>query len=314
MKSPDGPIRGFDRASIFMISGAMALASMSTMTHAIGPRCDWLVIALVRASVMFVTAATLVRVSGSRLVFLRPRTLWVRSLAGSFSLVCNFYALTKLPPADVVTLTNIHPLWIVLITAVGHRRWPRLGEALGVACGLAGVVLIERPDLPGDHLAALVALLSSVSTTVAMLGLHRLRNLDSRAVVTHFAGVASLVALSWLLIRGDLRSSGLFEGRTLLLLAGIGATGTLGQIFLTKAYAAGSPSKVAVVGLTQVVFAMGLEAAIWGRSMTLGMAAGFVLILGPTTWLSLQAARSKGTHPITSDPPFDEPPDPVFEA
>ena len=71
-----------------------------------GSRCDWLVVALVRALVMLATAATLARASGSRLAFWRPRTLWVRSLAGSFSLVCNFYALTRLPVADAVTLST----------------------------------------------------------------------------------------------------------------------------------------------------------------------------------------------------------------
>jgi drug/metabolite transporter (DMT)-like permease len=280
-----------ERASIWMLVSALALATMGALVHELGSRCDWLLVALIRALVMLVTAATLARASGSRLAVWRPGTLWVRSLAGSFSLVCNFYALARLPVADAVTLSNVHPLWIVMITAIMLGRAPTWGQVLGVASGLIGVALIEQPHLGVDRLAALVALLGSVSSAVALLGLHRLRDLDARAVVAHFAGVASLISAGWLLLRQDALPPRLFEPLTLGLLLGVGISGTLGQVFLTKAYAAGAPSKVAVVGLTQVVFAMGFDVAIWGRSLTPPILAGFALVMAPTTWLSLRAAR-----------------------
>ncbi len=162
----------FDRASLWMIGGAFLLATMAALSHGLRNQFDWVIIALVRAVVMLVTATLLVKGSGSELVIWRPRTLWVRSLAGSFSLICNFYALTRLPVSDAITLMNVHPLWIVLISALVLRRSPTVTEVLGVLSGLAGVVLIERPHLSGDRLAAMVALLSSASTAVAMLGLH----------------------------------------------------------------------------------------------------------------------------------------------
>jgi drug/metabolite transporter (DMT)-like permease len=291
---------GLDRASLYILGASFSLATMAALAHGAGSRCDWLVAALVRAVVMFASAATMARASGARLVLWRPRTLWVRSLAGSLSLVCNFYALTRLPIADAITLMNVHPLWIVLISTVILRRVPTLGEFLGVACGLMGVVLIERPHLSGDRLAALVALLSSLSSAVAMLGLHRLRHIDTRAVVAHFAGVASLVAAIWLIARGDLMSPGLREPTTWLFLLGIGITGTLGQILLTKAYASGAPAKVAVVGLTQVIFAMGFDVVLWGRTLDPVSLAGFTLVLAPTTWLSVRSARP--TLPLSSAP------------
>ncbi len=281
-----------DRASLFILGASLSLATMAALAHWVGPRCDWLVVAQVRVLMMLATSAALATAAGSPLLIFRPPTLWLRSLAGSCSLVCNFYALTRLPVADAVTLMNVHPLWIVLISVVILRRWPGRGELVGVACGLAGVVLLERPHLSGDRLAALVALLSSVSTAVAMIGLHRLRHLDPRSVVAHFAGVASLISLAWLALRGDLRSPGLADPTTWLLLVGIGATGTIGQILLTRAYAAGAPARVAVVGLSQVVFAMGFDVALFGRALEPASLAGFALVLAPTTWLSVRSARA----------------------
>jgi len=299
------------RPALWMISSALLFAVMGALTHALGPRCDWLTIALVRAVFMFVASATLARAAGARLVVWRPRTLWMRSLAGSFSLVCSFYALTRLPIGDVLTLTNTYPLWILVLSWLALQEMPRGVEVLGVASGLAGVVLIEQPHLSGDNLAALVALLSSFSTAVAMLGLHRLRDVDARAVVAHFAGVASIVAGIWLGFRlwgagagagagavasmtplstgaAAIAAAPILPGAdpiTLAMLLGVGATGTLAQIFLTKAYAAGAPARVAVLALTQVVFAMGFDVLLWNRTLPAASIVGTVLVLAPTAWL-----------------------------
>jgi drug/metabolite transporter (DMT)-like permease len=238
---------------------------------------------------MLAASITLARMAGAELVVWRPRTLWMRSLAGSFSLVCSFYALTRLPVGDVLTLTNTYPLWIVVLSWASMRKYPRAGDLLRVACGLAGVVLIEQPHLSGDNLAAAVALMSSVSTAVAMIGLHRLREVDARAVVAHFSGVASLVAGAWYVAKwpggGLPTSTNGLDPTTALMLLGVGVSGTIGQVLLTRAYAAGAPARVAVLGLTQIVFGLGLDVLLWHRTLSLPSLAGTVLVLAPTAWL-----------------------------
>src|SRR5262249_1410725 len=258
------------RPAVWMLCGALACATSGALASALGARCDWLLIALVRVVFMFVATVLLARQAGVRLVFLKPRSLWLRSLAGSLSLVCNFFAMTRLPLGDVLTLTNAYPLWIVLLSALFLRQPPTVSEALGVAGGLVGVPLLQRPPLPGDHLASLVALAGSFATALAMLGLHRLRGIDPRAVVAHFSGVASLVALTWLGLRWDRGTVylGRIDATAVAMLLGVGVSGTLGQFFLTKAYAAGAPARVSVISLSQVVFGMLFDLAIWGRSMT----------------------------------------------
>src|SRR5260370_29860811 len=105
------------RPALWMISGAFLFATMGSITHALGSRCDWPTIAVVRAGFMFVAAVIVARAAGATLVVWRPRSLWMRSLAGSFSLVCSFYALTRqLPVGDVLTLTNTYPIWIVALS------------------------------------------------------------------------------------------------------------------------------------------------------------------------------------------------------
>jgi drug/metabolite transporter (DMT)-like permease len=273
------------RPVAWMLLAAWAFATMGTFASALGPRCDWVLIALVRVVFMFTSAALLAHSARVPLVLWKPPTLWLRSLAGSFSLVCNFYALTRLPVAEMLTLSNAYPLWIVLLSAVMLQRGPRLGELLGVLCGVAGVVLLERPDVGGERLAVSVALLGSVSSAFAMIGLHRLKGVDPRAVVAHFSGVATIVAAAWLAFRWRRVTVGLPEPSTLALLLGVGVTGTVGQLFLTKAYASGPPARVSVVALTQVVFALIYDVAIWRRPITPLTFAGSCLVLIPTAWM-----------------------------
>jgi drug/metabolite transporter (DMT)-like permease len=300
-----------------MLWGALSFATMGTMTHALGSRCAWMEIALVRALFMYVAMLAIARWADVRLVVWRPTVLWVRSLAGTSSLVCSFYALTRLPVAEVLTLTNMYPIWIILMSWAAFGQRPTSRDMLAVASGMVGVILIEQPRLGHDHFAASLALLSSVFAAVAMLGLHRLKEIDPRAVVAHFAGVASVVAgtvLAWqsssapshatatatatatlalALDPAPIAPAGVlgYDATTLLLLCGVGLCGTVGQVFLTKAYAAGMPSEVAVIGLTQVIFALIFDITIWGRALPPIALLGMALILAPTAWITRRSSE-----------------------
>jgi drug/metabolite transporter (DMT)-like permease len=274
---------------LWMVAGAVCFAAMGALTHALGPRCHWLLTALVRAVVMFVVTAGLAVAGGVRLAVWRPGTLWVRSLAGSLSLICNFYALTRLPVAEALTLTNTYPLWIVVLALVLLGQWPRRIELGALGSGMAGVVLIEQPHWGGERLAIGVALLGAASTSVALLGLHRLRDVDPRAVVAHFAGVASLVCLGVMAWVPGVLPRGVPDGTTLGLLLGVAVSGTGGQYCLTRAYALGRPASLAIVGLLQVVFAAVVDVVVWGRRLDPMVVVGFGLVGLPSAALGMVA-------------------------
>jgi drug/metabolite transporter (DMT)-like permease len=58
--------------------------------------------------------------TGATLVFRGSRSLWLRSIAGSISLVGSFYAFTHLSVSEVITLTNLFPIWVAVLS------WPLL--------------------------------------------------------------------------------------------------------------------------------------------------------------------------------------------
>jgi drug/metabolite transporter (DMT)-like permease len=271
---------------LWMLLGSLAFALMSTLAHALADSCDWQVIALTRAVLAFCFVALLARAAGVRVFVWRPRTLWMRSLAGSVSLVCTFYALTRLPVSDVLTLTNMFPIWVGLLSWPLLRERPTARVWMAAVSGVAGVALIQRPHFAEGNFASLLALMSSFFTAVAMIGLHRLHQVDFRSVVVHFSGVSSVFCLVALVCLDHpvAQTVGL-TGETLVMLLGVGATATVGQLSLTKAFALGAPAKVSVVALTQVVFAMLFEIVILERSFHAVTLLGMSLVLAPTAWL-----------------------------
>jgi drug/metabolite transporter (DMT)-like permease len=272
-----------------MLAGAFVFSLMGTCAHALRDDCDWQAIAVARTGLALTFAAVLAKAGGVRLVFLRPGVLWVRSLAGSLSLVGVFFAFTRMPVGDVLTLTNVFPVWVALLSWPLDGVRPSLEVWLAIACGLTGVALIGQPHWSQQNWAALVALGCSLSTAVAMLGLHRLQGIDARAIVVHFSAVSLVFALAALWVFP--RSAGLAhlgDPRAVLLLLGVGLTATIGQIALTKAFAAGPPAKVSVVGLTQVGFGILLDVVVWQRALDAVRLLGVAMVIAPTAWLLLR--------------------------
>jgi len=275
-----------------MVMGAASFATMSTLVAWAGETCPWQIIAIVRTFLAMVFAASLVRLSGAKFVFLRPPVLWMRSLAGSMALLSGFFSLTRLPTTEVLTLTNMFPIWVALLSWPLLRIKPDKGVYVAVACGVAGVVLMQQPQIETGNYLWLIALGSSFWSALALIGLHQLRHLDARAVVTHFSAVSlGACIVGWCLFPGPTKPWS-WSPQLVGILLGVGVTATLGQILLTKAFANGHPGKVSVVGLSQVGFGMALEWLFRDRSFNLLTVTGMVLVLAPTAWVLLHERRA----------------------
>lgn len=282
------------RPYLWMLSGCFWFSWMAVLTHALKHSCDWQTVAVVRSALATSFAALLATATGVPLVFRGPRALWFRSVAGSGSMVCTFYALTHLPPSDALTLTNTFPVWVALVSwpLAGERPTPGVWGA--VACAVVGVAVTQGLSFHGFGLAHATALCAAFFTALAMLGLNRLKGVPSLAVVVHFSAVATAVCgLAFLLFDRPVGNEHIGDPAVLLRLLGVGATAFVGQVFLTKAYRGGSPTKVSVVGLSQVVMVMAFEGLIDGRTFTAWQLVGTALVLGPTGYLMARERRVK---------------------
>jgi drug/metabolite transporter (DMT)-like permease len=275
---------------LWMLGGAFAFSLMTTLAHFLRDRFSWQAIAIGRTTVPFLLTALSAWWASGRLVVLGPRALWLRSLAGSTSLVLAFFSFTRLPVADALTLTNLFPIWVALLSWPMLRQRPPAFVWGCVACAVCGVAFIQQPHLASGNLASLAAMFASFASALAMIGLHRVQGLDTRAIVWHFSGTALIFAVvaRWLLvgtIPGEVQPATPIDW---LFLLGVGTTATIGQYCLTKAFTLGVPSKVSVVGLSQVGFALVLEMLFEHRDYNALTLTGMLFVLAPTAWLLLR--------------------------
>ncbi len=274
---------------LWMVCGAFAFSLMGACAHGLGDVCDWQVVALARSVVPLCVAACLARSTGATLVLRGSRSLWLRSIAGSVSLVSTFYAFTHLPISEVLTLTNLFPIWVAVLSWPLLRVIPAPDVWVAAATGILGVVMIQHPYL-GDanhaSAAAGAALGASFCSGLAMIGLHRLKSLHTWAIVVHFSLVSLLFSGgAFFVFERRLAGAADWSAGTLAMLLCVGLSATVGQFFLTKAFTSGPPARVSVAGLTQVGFGMAFDALLWGKSFGLSTILGTILVVAPTGWL-----------------------------
>ena len=263
---------------------------------------------MVRSGVATVLAIALALSAGARLVYLRPMTLWIRSLSGWASMICGFYAITHYDVEIVLALTNMYPLWVAILS------WPLLGIlpskktwiALMFSClGMwivyaSSMVAITSPsDFSTPRTAIPMAILAGMLSGVALINLHRVRHIDTRAIVAHFSGVATACSLAvWLLVPVS-QPTRPIDFFSVVRLIGIGLAATVGQLCLTKAFSTGSPARVSVVGLSQVVVAALAKWFMEQRVPTIGSIIGMTLVVASTIWVILSQPSKQEAEKLT---------------
>src|SRR5260370_97109 len=215
MKLPSPPLvlelsstaRTARRAYLFMLISALSFAAMAACARQAGQNLgDWRLTAVARGGVVLLCALSIAKLQGVRLVWIRPGTLWVRSITGSISMLLFFFALTHHDNiSTAITLANTFPLWVTLLAWPVLRERPSWVAGLALVSGILGVGLIERPDLGAFHTTAAAALGAAFCTAVVMLGLHRLKNIDALAIVVHFSAVATVTCTGYLIVTALLR-------------------------------------------------------------------------------------------------------------
>ncbi len=214
-----------------------------------------------------------------------------RALYGTIGMVLNFSAVILLPLAEATTLGFTAPIWAVILSMVllgdkvGPWRWG------AVLLGFAGIVLIAQPG--SSHippLGAAVALAAAfmialISIQIAELG----RTEKPITTVFWFAAISAPICALGLPFVFELHSL-----HQWLVLAGLGAAGTMGQFLLTASLRYGKVASVIVMDYSSLFWATLYGWLIWETLPTpwtwvgapLVVAAGLVI-----TWREHVLAR-----------------------
>lgn len=197
----------------------------------------------------------------------------LRSLAGLSAMYCFFFVLARLPLAEGVLLKMTSPIFIPLIALLWLKESLTRLVVLAVPVGLLGVVLVLDPG--GDFsVMALVGILGGALAALAKVTVRRLgAHEPTLRTVFYFSLIATSVSLLPVLWVWRMPT---FEEWQLVALMGL--MGTLGQLFLTRAYRLAPAAQVGPFSYFSVVFAALYGYLIWGEELSLLFVIGALMI------------------------------------
>ncbi|WP_245804324.1 DMT family transporter [Andreprevotia lacus] len=187
-----------------------------------------------------------------------------RSISGFVSLMLYFYAIAHLPLPTAVTLNYTSPIFLLLLTLLWQRRWPRPVQVVAVLLGFAGVVLLLRPTFNAEQsTAGLIGLGSGLLASIAYMNVHELGQAGEPEwrTVFYFSLVSSVGAGGLMLLQNQAWAS--LGWHNVWIIAGMGIAATCAQLSMTRAYRKGKSLAVASLAYLTVVFSTLFGVLIW---------------------------------------------------
>lgn len=279
----------------FMVASAAAFSVMTVLVRIAGEGLPVMEVVLGRCAVTLMLSVWMIRRRGVPKWGHDRGVLVLRGVLGFIALSCFYFAITRLPLAEVTLIHYSNPVFTALGAAVFLAESLRLVELLLAATSLSGVVLVARPAfLFGGETAALdplavgVALVGALFSAGAYVAVRRAsRTNDHMVIVFYFALVSTLCALPMAIPVWEWPTA-----TEWLVLVGIGIATQAGQVFLTRGLELERAGRAMSVSYLQIVFAAIWGAMLFGEIPGPWSVAGGLVIVGSTFVLARTRAES----------------------
>lgn len=215
----------------------------------------------------------------------RPMGHVARGVIGVCSMGLTFFALTRLPLPDAITLNYAQPLLVVVFSSIFLGETVRIYRWSAVAVGLVGVLVISWPELTlltsgsalGDQevLGVMAAITGAGTSAVAAILVRNLVHSEKTAtIVLWFSLLAAALSLLSLPFGWQVPTP-----TQALLLVGAGFCGGIAQILMTSAYRHAEVSTVAPFEYTSMILAIVVGYLAFGDVPTLNMLVGGAIVV-----------------------------------
>ena len=203
------------------------------------------------------------------------------------SMICGFTALTLIPLTEATALSFTAPLFATAGAALFLGETVRLRRWTAVLVGLAGTMVILRPDPESLNIGAMLALANALLVGVAQLLIKSLSRTERPEEIVAFMGlfltplslVPALFVWQW-------------PGPELLAaLVALGAVGTCGHLFMTRAFAEADVTIAMPFDFARLPFIAAIAFVLYGEVPTLWTWAGGAVIFASTLYIANREAK-----------------------
>ena len=206
----------------------------------------------------------------------RPVLQVLRGLGLVASSVLFITGLGYLPVAEATAISFISPAFITALSipflgeVVGIRRW------LAVAAGLAGVLIVIRPDPAALQAAAAFPLLSALCWAATIIITRRMGAGDRSETTLFWSALTGLAVLTAMVPVGFVVPGPGQAGIALVL----GVCASVGQYLIILAYRRVAASMLAPFSYAQILTSTGLGFIVFGAVPDRATLAGAAIVIG----------------------------------
>lgn len=204
--------------------------------------------------------------------------LFGRAFFGTIGLVSNFYAIDRLVLADANMLNKLSPFFAIIFSIFLLKERPTFVQIFGVLAAFIGSLFIIKPSMGGYAVfPAAVGALGGMSAGLAYTFVRFLgrKGENSFRIIFFFSAFSCLVCIPFMVMNFEPFT---FKSFIFLILAG--ASASLGQFGITKAYLCAPAKEISVYDYTQVLFAAVFGFFLFNQVPDLLSILGYILICG----------------------------------
>jgi drug/metabolite transporter (DMT)-like permease len=212
-----------------------------------------------------------------------------RGLAHSVGVGLWFFAMARIPIADVTAMNYLSPIYVTLGAALflGERLAAR--RIIAVLMALVGALIILRPGFrevgPGHIAMVFTAIFFGASYLLAKI----LSERCSAAVVVAMLSISVTIGLAPLALMNWVTPT----AWELLILMGVATLATAGHYTMTLAFSAAPLTVTQPVTFLQLVWAVALGVLVFGEPLDPWVIMGGTLIVGSVSFISWREAVLK---------------------
>ena len=284
MSNPVSTLSGNLRSIYAMLIAVFMFSLMDTAMKLLAAHYPAMQVAALRSLSSLPLVCAYVAWRGGFRTMLRVR--WplqvLRAVVGIAMLALFAYGLKKLSLAEAYSIFFIAPALITALSVFVLKEKVNLARWIAIAVGLAGVLVVLRPEGGGFlTLGGLAILGSAVCYAISAIGARVLARSDSSAQIMFWLMLMMAIGATVLAAPGWVR----VDAVHVPLLLGLAVSGFFGQLAITEAFSHGEASVVAPFEYSALAWGVAIDWMLWQTLPDGYTLVGAAIIIGSGIYL-----------------------------
>lgn len=262
------------KAIFYMIFSVIAFSLMNAVVKYLNNFSAYQIVFFRSIGTLFFTVPLIIK---AKIPMLGNNKKWLflRGLAGVFSLTCFFQSLNYLAVGTAVSLRYTSPIFATIFALIFLNEKIKSIQWFLFLLAFVGVLIIKGFGVDVNTTGVIFILLSAISLGVIFVIIRKLGNSENPLVIINYFMVMAFI-FGGIMSINHWRNPSLIEW---LLLLSLGVFGYIGQLYMTKALQSHETNVIAPLKYLEVVFMIVIGAVWFGEIYNLWTLLGVLLIM-----------------------------------